>query len=39
MHTCLDGFMAGQNAEITWMNFDDKIFDFAASMADYVYFL
>jgi dihydrofolate reductase len=29
MHTSLDGFVAGPNGEMDWINVDDELFDFA----------
>ncbi len=34
MHTSLDGFVAGANGEMDWINFDDAMFDFVATMTD-----
>ncbi len=34
MHTSLDGFVAGPNGEMDWINVDDEIFDFVAPMTD-----
>ena len=34
MHTSLDGFVAGLNGEMDWINVDDEIFDFVATMTD-----
>lgn len=34
MHTSLDGFVAGPNGEINWINIDEAIFDFVATMTD-----
>jgi dihydrofolate reductase len=34
MHTSLDGFVAGVNGEMDWINVDDEIFDFVATMTD-----
>ena len=34
MHTSLDGFVAGLNGEMDWINFDDAMFDFVATMTD-----
>jgi len=34
MHTSLDGFVAGLNGEMDWINVDDAIFDFVATMTD-----
>jgi len=34
MHASLDGFAAGLNGEMDWINLDDKIFDFVATMTD-----
>jgi len=34
MHTSLDGFVAGFNGEMDWINVDDAIFDFVATMTD-----
>jgi dihydrofolate reductase len=34
MHTSLDGFVAGPNGEMGWINVDDEIFDFVATMTD-----
>jgi dihydrofolate reductase len=34
MHTSLDGFVAGLNGEMDWINIDDEIFDFVATMTD-----
>ena len=32
MHTSLDGFVAGLNGEMNWINLDDAMFDFVATM-------
>ena len=34
MHTSLDGFVAGLNGEMDWINLDDEMFDFVATMTD-----
>jgi dihydrofolate reductase len=34
MHTSLDGFVAGLNGEMDWINIDEEIFDFVATMTD-----
>ena len=34
MHTSLDGFVAGINGEMDWINVDDAMFDFVATMTD-----
>ena len=34
MHTSLDGFVAGLNGEMNWINVDEAIFDFVATMTD-----
>ncbi|MFT3752085.1 MAG: dihydrofolate reductase family protein [Paludibacter sp.] len=34
MHTSLDGFVAGLKGEMGWINVDDEIFDFVATMTD-----
>lgn len=34
MHTSLDGFVVGLNGEMDWVNIDDAIFDFAATMTE-----
>ena len=34
MHTSLDGFVAGPNGEINWINLDDAMFDFVGTMTD-----
>lgn len=34
MHTSLDGFVAGLNGEMDWINVDESIFDFVAEMTD-----
>jgi dihydrofolate reductase len=34
MHTSLDGFVAGLNGEMDWINLDDAMFDFVATMTD-----
>src|SRR6267154_1027697 len=34
MHTSLDGFVAGPNGEMDWINLDDALFDFVATMTD-----
>ena len=34
MHTSLDGFVAGPNGEMGWINVDEEIFDFVATMTD-----
>jgi dihydrofolate reductase len=32
MHTSLDGFVAGPNGELNWVNINEEIFDFVATM-------
>lgn len=32
MHTSLDGYVAGLNGEMDWINFDDELFDFVDTM-------
>lgn len=32
MHTSLDGFVAGLNGEMSWINVDETLFDFVATM-------
>jgi len=34
MHTSLDGFVAGLNGEMDWINIDDEMFDFVATMTE-----
>jgi dihydrofolate reductase len=34
MHTSLDGFVAGLNGEMNWINLDEAMFDFVATMTD-----
>jgi dihydrofolate reductase len=34
MHTSLDGFVAGLNGEMNWINVDEALFDFVATMTD-----
>ena len=34
MHTSIDGFVAGLNGEMDWINVDDSMFDFVATMTD-----
>jgi dihydrofolate reductase len=34
MHTSLDGFVAGLNGEMDWINLDGAMFDFIATMTD-----
>ena len=34
MHTSLDGFVAGLTGEMGWINIDDTMFDFVATMTD-----
>jgi len=34
MHTSLDGFVAGLNGEMDWININDEIFDFVATITD-----
>ena len=34
MHTSLDGFVTGINGEMDWINLDDSMFDFVATMTD-----
>ena len=34
MHTTIDGFAAGQNGEMDWIQVDDEIFDYAGNETD-----
>jgi dihydrofolate reductase len=34
MHTSLDGFVAGTNGEMNWINVNEAMFDFVATMTD-----
>ncbi len=34
MHTSLDGFVAGPNGEMNWINLDEAMFDFVGTMTD-----
>ena len=34
MHTTLDGFTAGNNGEMNWINLDEKLFDFIGKLTD-----
>lgn len=34
MHTSLDGFVAGLQGEMDWININDEIFDFVGTMTD-----
>jgi dihydrofolate reductase len=34
MHTSLDGFVAGLKGEMDWINLDDAMFDFVATMTE-----
>jgi dihydrofolate reductase len=34
MHTSLDGFVAGLKGEMNWINVDEEMFDFVATMTD-----
>lgn len=34
MHVSLDGYVAGINEEMNWINVDESIFDFVATMTD-----
>jgi dihydrofolate reductase len=34
MHTSLDGFVAGLNGEMNWINVDEAMFDFIATMTE-----
>jgi dihydrofolate reductase len=34
MHVSLDGFAAGPNGEMDWINVDDSIFDFVATLTE-----
>ena len=34
MHTSLDGFVAGLKGEMNWINIDETMFDFVATMTD-----
>jgi dihydrofolate reductase len=34
MHISLDGFVAGLNGEMDWINLDEALFDFVATMTD-----
>ena len=34
MHASLDGFVAGPKGEMNWINVDETIFDFVATMTD-----
>jgi len=36
MHTSLDGFVAGLNGEMDWINIDEELFDFVGTMTDNV---
>ncbi len=35
MHVSLDGFVAGLNGEMDWINVDDEIFDYAGNRTDH----
>jgi dihydrofolate reductase len=35
MHTTLDGFVAGTNGEMDWINVDEEIFDYASDRTDH----
>ena len=32
MHTSLDGFVAGSNGEMDWINVDEELFDYSAKL-------
>ena len=34
LHTSLDGFVAGTNGEMEWINVDGGIFDFTGKLTD-----
>jgi len=34
MHSALDGFVAGPNAEMDWINVDDEIFEYAGNQTE-----
>src|ERR1700751_2203962 len=34
MHVTLDGFTAGINGEMNWINLDEKLFDFVGNLTD-----
>ena len=34
MHTSLDGFVAGLKGEMNWINVNEEMFDFVATMTD-----
>jgi dihydrofolate reductase len=34
MHTLLDGFVAGPNGAMRWINVNDEIFDFVGAITD-----
>lgn len=34
MHTSLDGFVAGLNGEMNWINVNEELFDFVATMTE-----
>jgi dihydrofolate reductase len=34
MHTSLDGFVAGLNGEMNWINVDDEMFEYAGNQTD-----
>src|SRR3954470_10090079 len=34
MHTSLDGFVAGLNGEMNWINVDEEMFDFVGTMTE-----
>src|SRR4051812_33932256 len=34
MHSSLDGFAAGPNGEMDWINVDEQIFEFVATITD-----
>lgn len=34
MHTSLDGFVAGSQGELNWVNIDEEVFDFVATITE-----